>query len=206
MAGPSGANITVANISGTIEGRNAADADGIHARSGTGDITIENIGSITGVDKGLDLSTTGGTITVNAIGSVTGETGDALNLVSAGGTISVTEIGTINGQGNGIFADAGSGTISIQDVGLVGGITATNGAGIAAYADNGGSINIGTSGAIGLINGATYGITGTSDNGGNIIIDVRRFPGHRRPWFGGRKSWRTGYTSIFTAAVTGNQW
>ncbi|WP_143182699.1 autotransporter outer membrane beta-barrel domain-containing protein [Parasphingorhabdus marina] len=200
--GASGAAITVSNITGAIEGRNAVDADGIHARSGTGDITIRNIGSITGANDGLDLATTGGAITVNAIGSVTGQTGDALHLVSSGGSITVTEIGTINGYGNGIFADAGSGSISIQDVGLVGGITASNGAGIAAYADNGGSINIGTSGAIGLINGTTYGVTGGTNGGGNIIIDVRDFPVTGANGVAAENV-GTGYTAIFTAAVTG---
>ena len=200
--GASGADILVSNISGAIEGRSAADADGIRARSGTGNITIRDIGSITGVDDGLDLATTGAAITVNAIGSVTGQTGDALHLVSDGGTISVTEIGTISGYNNGIFADAGSGTISIQDVGLVGGITATNGAGIAAIADDGGSISIGTSGAIGLINDATYGVTGTSNNGGNILIDVRAFPVTGANGVAA-ENLGAGYTTIFTAAVTG---
>ncbi len=169
--------ITVGNVTGQ-------GAEGILASTSqdTANILIqggEGIASnVIGATTGIAASTEGADITVTALDSVTGQDGDGLNLVSNGGDITVTDIGTIAGlNGNGIFADSVAGNISIQDVGLVGGITAIGGIGIAAYASDGGTINIGTSGGIGTVLGETYGANGETDGDtGNINIDVSAFP------------------------------
>ncbi len=169
--------ITVGNVTGQ-------GAEGILASTSqdTANILIqggEGIASnVIGATTGIAASTEGADITVTALDSVTGQDGDGLNLVSNGGDITVTDIGTIAGlNGNGIFANSDAGNISVQNVGLVAGITAIGGIGIAAYANDGGTINIGTSGGIGTVLGETYGANGETDGEtGDINIDVSAFP------------------------------
>lgn len=195
--------ITVGNVTG--EG-----AEGILASTtqGTANILIqggEGIASnVIGATTGIAASSEGANITVTNLDSVTGQDGDGLNLVSNGGDITVTDIGTIAGlNGNGIFASSDAGNISIQNVGLVDGITATGGVGIAAYADDGGTINIGTSGSIGTVSGETYGANGTTaDGSGDITINVSNFPVTGAIGIGAVNS-GAGDTNVITADVTG---
>ncbi len=192
--------ITVGNVTGQ-------GAEGILATTNQATAAIfvsggEGVDSnVIGATTGIALSTGGGDITVSGLDSVTGQAGDALNLVSNGGNIAVSDIGTITGLGgNGIFANADSGNITIDNVGLIGGITATGGVGIAAYADNGGTITIGTSGAV---SGKTYGVDGSAQGGtGDITINTTNYAvnaavGIRAVNLG------SGNTSVTTADVTG---
>ncbi|NVE94937.1 hypothetical protein [Altererythrobacter lutimaris] len=192
--------ITVGNVTGqSAEGilaiTNQADAD-ISVRGGD-DVDSNVIGAT----DGIRLETQGADITVSDLDSVTSQAGDGLNLVSNGGDISVSDIGTITGfGGNGIFANADSGDIVIDNVGFDGGITATGGIGIAAYADNGGTVTIGTSGAV---SGDAYGVQGSTNNGeGGVTIDTTNYDvtgaiGIRAVSLG------SGNVSVTTANVTG---
>ena len=164
--------ITVGNVTGQ-------GAEGILASTNQigADIFVNGVegvaSNVIGATNGIGLTTQGANITVNGLDSVTGQAGDGLNLVSNGGNISVNDIGTITGiGGNGIFANADSGNITIDNVGFDGGITATGGVGIAAYADNGGTITIGTSGPV---SGDTYGVEGDANNGGDVIINTTNY-------------------------------
>jgi len=192
--------ITVGNVIG--EG-----AEGIWASSTQVGANIivtggEGIASnVIGATTGIAATTQGADIIVSSLDSVTGQAGDALNLVSNGGDIFVRDIGTITGiEGNGIFASSDAGNITIDNVGLIGGITATGGIGIAAYADNGGTITIGTSGDV---SGDTYGVEGGADGeAGDITIDTTNYAitgaiGISAVNAGG------GDTSVVTADVTG---
>ncbi|WP_432201869.1 hypothetical protein ACRAQ7_07125 [Erythrobacter sp. W53] len=196
-AGSGDLTITVGNVTGeSAEGILASttqDSANIILTGGTG---VES--NVVGATTGIALSTQGADITVSGLDSVTGQAGDGLNLVSNGGDIAVTDIGTVTGLGgNGIFADADSGNITIDNVGFDGGITATGGIAIAAYADNGGSVTIGTSG---VVSGETYGVDGSAS--GDVTIDTTNYGvtgaiGVRAVNSG------AGATSVTTADVTG---
>ncbi|WP_379552352.1 hypothetical protein [Qipengyuania sp. DGS5-3] len=196
-AGSGDLTITVGNVTGeSAEGilaSTAQDSANIILTGGTG---VES--NVVGATTGIALSTQGADITVSGLDSVTGQAGDGLNLVSNGGDIAVTDIGTVTGLGgNGIFADADSGNITIDNVGFDGGITATGGIAIAAYADNGGSVTIGTSG---VVSGETYGVDGSAS--GDVTIDTTNYGvtgaiGVRAVNSG------AGATSVTTADVTG---
>ncbi|MBD2840859.1 hypothetical protein [Erythrobacter rubeus] len=184
--------ITVGNVRGeSAEGILASTSDSeadIVVRGGAG---VDS--NVIGATDGIRLITTGvsvldadftdeGIIVTNAIGpsitvsdldSVTGQNGDALNLTTAGGDITVSNIGTITGLGgNGIFASTFGGDIIIENVGFDGGITATGGVGIAAYANFGGTVRIGTSGPV---TGDAYGVNATGTNGSGVFIDTTAY-------------------------------
>lgn len=202
-AGSGDLTITVGNVTGqSAEGILASTTQAsanILVQGGTG---VDS--NVIGATTGIALTSAGADITVTGLDSVTGQNGDGLNLVSNGGDITVTDIGTIAGlNGNGIFASSDAGTISVQNVGLVDGITATGGIGIAAYADNGGTINIGTSGDIGTVSGDTYGAYGSAAGGtGDVTINTSAYSvtaaiGIRADNAG------AGDTTVITADVTG---
>ncbi|MBV7259107.1 hypothetical protein [Erythrobacter crassostreae] len=200
-AGSGDLTITVGNVTGqSAEGILAStsqDTANIFVQGGDGIAS-----NVIGATDGIALTTQGADITITGLDSVTGQAGDGLNLVSNGGNIAVSDIGTVSGLGgNGIFAVSDAGNITIENVGLVGGITATGGIGIAAYAENGGTITIGTSGDV---SGETYGVDGSALGGaGDITIDTTNYAvnaaiGIRAVNSGG------GDTSVTTADVTGS--
>ena len=202
-AGSDNVTITVGNVTGQNgEGILASTTQASAAIIVQGNEVVDS--NVIGATTGIALSAQGAAITVTNLDSVTGQDGDGLNLVSNGGDITVTDIGTISGlNGNGIFVSSDAGTISIQNVGLVGGITATGGVGIAAYADDGGTINIGTSGGIGTVSGTTYGAYGSAAGGaGNVTIDVSNYAITGAIGVSADNA-GTGDTSVTTANVTG---
>jgi outer membrane autotransporter protein len=159
-------SIVVNDVTGT-------NARGIFADNSVTDTAIRvqgSSGDVTGGTDGIYLRTIGGEITAENLDSVTGQAGNGLDLASEGGLITVNSVGTITGMtGNGILADAGSGDVSIQGVGLVGGVTGTGDFGISA---SGGTVDIGGSTVIGDVSGTLAGISVVSTDPGDVIINT----------------------------------
>ncbi|MEM6494393.1 MAG: hypothetical protein AAF650_08435 [Pseudomonadota bacterium] len=164
--GTGATTITVNDVTGT-------GAEGIFAQNNTANTAITvrgSSGDVTGATDGVYLRTAGGDITVETLDSVTGQAGHGLDLTNAGVSLTVSDIGTITGTGGiGVLADTSNGAVSIQGVGLVGGVTGTGDFGILA---TGASIDIGGLTAIGDVTGTVAGISATSTDPGDLVINT----------------------------------
>ncbi|MEM1196252.1 MAG: hypothetical protein AAGH57_09130 [Pseudomonadota bacterium] len=157
----------------TVNDLTSTGAEGIFAQNSSSDTAITvrgSSGDVTGATDGVYLRTAGGDITVETLDSVTGQAGHGLDLTNAGVSLTVSDIGTITGTGGiGVLADTSNGAVSIQGVGLVGGVTGTGDFGILA---TGASIDIGGLTAIGDVTGTVAGISATSTDPGDLVINT----------------------------------
>ena len=174
--------VSGANLARNTENGIYATSTGAGAHISINAAATEAAGVINAAESGIIIRATGsGNVTIANLVSITGRSNDGIRASSVGGEIAINNIASVmGGLERGILANSDGGDITIQGVGLTGGVQSSGSHGIEANAlateRTGGNIIIGGIGdnALGSVTSGSdgYGIFAETNGSGSITIDA----------------------------------